>query len=44
MPRLAEHDRCQLARTYRTAVTLAARRELAATYGLSLRELALLAR
>ena len=44
MPTIAEHQRCALARAYRAALTLAERRRLAEAHGLTLRELAQLAK
>jgi hypothetical protein len=44
MPFLSEPQRCALARAYSTSITLGDRRALAARYGLTLRELAQLAR
>jgi hypothetical protein len=44
MPTLSEQQRCALARAYSTSLTLNERRRLAAQYGLTLRQLAQLAR
>jgi hypothetical protein len=44
MERLTEQQRCALARAYRSSLALADRRRLAAQNGLTLRELARLAR
>ncbi len=44
MPTLSEQQRCALARAYSSSLTLNERRRLAAQYGLTLRQLAQLAR
>ena len=44
MERLSEQERCALARAYWRSLTLEERRKLASQHGLSLRELARLAR
>jgi hypothetical protein len=44
MERLSEQERCALARAYGSSLTLEDRRRLAAQHGLTLRELARLAR
>jgi len=44
MPLLSEQQRCALARAYSSSISLDERRRLAAQYGLTLRQLAHLAR